>query len=96
MKKLSLVTTMIAVAVIAGSYVFNTTDAEAQSGNRRTYGSQPQQSFEARFWSYLQDAKYAHWAPGPGQNGGFYEGQSPHGAFLKMYLNRTAAANPQK
>ena len=35
-------------------------------------------------------------APAPGQTGEFYKGESPHGAFLKMYLNRQAVANPTK
>ena len=52
--------------------------------------------FEDRFWSYLQAQKYTNWAPVPGKSDGYSEGQSPHGAFLKMYLNRTAAGNPQE
>lgn len=40
-------------------------------------------------------AKYTNWAPVPGKTDGFAEGGSPHGAFVKMYLNRTAAGNPK-
>jgi len=47
--------------------------------------------FEDRFWKYLIGNNYKNWAPGPGQNGDFYIGQNPHGALLKMYLNRIAA-----
>ena len=53
-----------------------------------------QATFEDRFWGYLNRAKYRNWAPVPGQSDAMYEGQSPHGAYLKMYLNRTAAGNP--
>lgn len=52
-----------------------------------------QGKFEAQLWTYLQKQKYRNWAPVPGQSDARYPGQSPHGAFLKMYLNRTAAGN---
>ena len=51
-------------------------------------------SFEQKLWGYLLRAKYRNWAPVPGKSDAMYEGQSPHGAFLKMYLNRKAAGNP--
>ncbi len=51
----------------------------------------PDKPFEDRFWKYLIGNNYKNWAPGPGQTGDFYTGQNPHGALLKMYLNRTAA-----
>lgn len=68
--------------------------ASAQSGSR-IGTAQPAQTFESKFWNYLQDAQYRNWAPAPGQKEGVYPGQSPHGAFLKMYLNRKAIANPK-
>ena len=52
--------------------------------------------FEDQFWKYLIGNNYKNWSPGPGQNGDFYTGQNPHGALLKMYLNRTAAGKTQK
>jgi hypothetical protein len=52
--------------------------------------------FESQFWDYLRKSQYRNWAPAPGQDGGAYEGQSPHGAYLKMYLNRTAIAKPSE
>jgi len=61
------------------------------SSSRRSGG---RRSFEAKLWSYLQAQKYKNWAPVPGQSDAAYPGQSPHGAFLNMYLNRTAAGNP--
>ena len=68
--------------------------AKAQSGSRGT-GRAAGGSFESRFWSYLAEAQYTNWAPSPGQTDGFQKGGSPHGAFVKMYLNRTAAGNPK-
>lgn len=47
--------------------------------------------FEDQFWKYLIGNNYKNWSPGPGTSGDFYTGQNPHGALLKMYLNRTAA-----
>jgi hypothetical protein len=53
----------------------------------------PAQTFEQKLWGYLVRAKYRNWAPVPGKSDGMYEGESPHGAFLKMYLNRRAAGS---
>jgi len=85
----SLLSLMLATFTIVATA--NASDLCAQSGTR-VDPTRPK-SFEAQFWDYLQGAKYTNWAPGPGQNGDVYEGQSPHGAFLKMYLNRKAIAN---
>ena len=49
--------------------------------------------FEEQLWAYLIGNNYKNWSPSPGQDGDFYTGQSPHGALLKMYMNRTAACN---
>lgn len=49
--------------------------------------------FEARFWKFLIGNNYKQWAPAPGQDGDFYSGQVPHGALLKLYINRSAASN---
>ena len=49
--------------------------------------------FEARFWQFLMGNNYKNWAPAPGQDGDFYSGQVPHGALLKMYINRSAAGD---
>jgi hypothetical protein len=56
--------------------------------------SMPAQTFEGKFWTYLKGSRYTQWAPVPGQSGDAYAGQSPHGATLKMYLNRAAAGRP--
>jgi len=67
-----------------------------QSESRRSPRSQaPATTFEQKFWNYLTKAQYQNWAPGPGQSDDFYEGQSPHGKWLKLYLNRSAAGNPR-
>ncbi len=71
---------------------------EAQSGTRigGTKGANPQPTFEQKLWDYLKGARYENWAPMPGKSDGFLPGQSPHGDFLKLYVNRTAAGNPKE
>ena len=59
------------------------TTAQAQSG----------QEFETKFWQFLIGNNYKQWAPAPGQDGDFFSGQVPHGALLKLYINRSAASN---
>ena len=67
-----------------------------QSGTRRQApAGRASAPFEVRFWNWLQQVEYRNWAPWPGQNGAVYAGKSPHGAFLKMYVERKAASNPK-
>lgn len=49
-----------------------------------------QTTFEDRFWQYLKRAQYQNWAPLPGLPD-MYDGQSPHGAKVKVFANRAAA-----
>jgi len=68
-----------------------------QSGSRSTGSISPQpKSFDQKLWDYISGSKYTNWAPVPGKSADFAEGGSPHGAFVKMYLNRTAAGNPRE
>ena len=50
-------------------------------------------SYESQLWDWLNRAQYHNWAAAPGQKDAAYPGQSPHGAFLKMYLNRKASTD---
>ena len=50
-------------------------------------------SFEDQFWKYLVGNNYKNWSPGFSESAGFFRGKNPHGAYLKMYVNRTAAGN---
>lgn len=71
--------------------------AQQGSGNRpQTGAARPAAApFDERFWQYLRELHYENWAPFPGTDGDFTEGQSPHGAFVKSYINRLAAGNPK-
>jgi len=58
--------------------------------------------FAEKFWNYLLSNNYKHWSPAAGKSAGHFASQtvgetgmqSPHGANVKMYVNRTAASNP--
>jgi hypothetical protein len=54
----------------------------------------PAEQFDNKLWNYLVRSKYKNWAPVPGKSDAAYPGDSPHGAFLKMFLNRKAAGSP--
>ncbi|GIW92923.1 MAG: hypothetical protein KatS3mg110_0964 [Pirellulaceae bacterium] len=49
-------------------------------------------SFEERFWNYLQSVRYQNWASLPGASSDSFPGHSPHGAFVKLFANRTATS----
>lgn len=68
------------------------TDAKAIAKMTADTSEKP---FEDQFWKYLIGNNYKNWSPGPGTSGDFYTGQNPHGALLKMYLNRTAAGRTE-
>lgn len=70
-------------------------DGSATRGSATRTANPPPKSFEEKLWSFLIQGKYRNWAPVPGQSDKMYEGQSPHGAYLKMYLSRSAAGNPR-
>lgn len=71
----------LAATLIFGAFVPTT---QAQESGK---------TFEASFWQFLMGNNYKNWAPAPGQDGDFYSGQVPHGALLKMYINRSAASD---
>ncbi len=58
-------------------------------------GQDQNTDFAAKFWSWLQKADYEQWAPMTGQTADFYKGRKPHGAFLKVFANRTTFSDPK-
>ncbi|MEK6239695.1 MAG: cytochrome P460 family protein [Planctomycetales bacterium] len=95
MRKMLFAATGLTAVVVATLSFLSHVPAHAQSGSRfePTLAPDP---YEVKLWKWLQAAKYRNWAPVPGKSGDFYPGESPHGAFLKMYLNRTAAGSPKE
>lgn len=109
MKRLRLyLTGLTAALAFLALFAWQSDTAVAQSGSRRGgvvpyqgSGVQPGSSmraqpetFESKFWNWLTRAQYRNWAPIPGKPGEAYVGESPHGAMVKLFANRTAAANP--
>ena len=87
---------ILAAALFVGlnaSTYQQTVFAQTSSGGSSESGDQSE-TFEARFWQYLLSNNYKNWAPPAGQDGGFFEGSSTHGQLHKLYLNRTAASDP--
>ena len=93
-KHVTSVSVLVGVAAIFFLFVV-AKRVEAQSGMRAPgHKADP---FEVRMWKWLSQADYRHWAAPAGQKAEeFYPGNSPHGAFLKTHLNRTAAASAKK
>jgi len=85
---------LVCVAAMVALFVV-TQRAEAQSGSR--VPGQKADPFEVRLWNWLLHANYRQWAAPAGEAAGkFYPGESPHGAFIKTHLNRTAAAHSKE
>ena len=68
------------------------TDSDAQAKDKK---------FAEKFWNYLLSNNYKHWSPAPGKTADHFASQtgasgmqSPHGNNVKVYINRTAASNP--
>ncbi|MFQ5507017.1 MAG: cytochrome P460 family protein [Planctomycetota bacterium] len=57
------------------------------------FGGQEDMEHAADLWGRM--VSYQGWASYPGL-GGFQEGKSPHGKYLKYYINSTAASNPRR
>lgn len=87
----------IAILIVLSGAIGLATLGYAQSGTRtspppRSTTVRSEAPFEERLWSYLLQAQYRNWAPLPGVTGDAYDGNSPHGAKVRLYVNRTAAA----
>jgi hypothetical protein len=70
----------------------------ATQGSGSTTRQPVDNTFEGRFWRYLTASpfRYDEWAPFAGRSDGYYKGQSPHGAFVKVIANKVARQNPKQ
>ena len=84
--------TLVTVAITLLLWSIATLVAGDPAATAATHGDGPPDA--AEFWTWLDEAEYENWGPFPGHPAGFYEGSRPHGAKLKTYVNRVAAANP--
>lgn len=96
MKLQATLTVTCVLALIAIFAYENPPAAQAQQADQSQPADERGEQFAEKFWQWLADAQYRNWAPWPGQDSGFYPGQAPHGAKLKLYINRPAAANPEE
>jgi hypothetical protein len=88
MSKVVLMVAAPAFAWFAMSIWYAPHQAEAQSGTRRV-----QQAHYDTLWNWLKSAGYTHWNGVGGRPAEFQEGQSPHGALVKVYLSPHTAAS---
>ena len=82
---------IVASGLLVGGFALLIADGPAATAG--SHGDGPPGA--AAQWKWLEDAAYRNWAPFPGHPASFYEGTRPHGAKLKTYVNRVAAANPE-
>lgn len=67
--------------------------AEKKAGSGK---KEKEPTFEQRFWDWLERVKYKeNFAPWPGMEDKFLPGESPHGPFLKLYVNQPVHRNPE-
>ena len=99
MKKLHWAITTALVAVLA-THTAGT--MQAQTGSRSKgkpamqSGSGTRNAKPAHYnalWGWLKSTDYTKWNGGDGKQVDFQEGNSPHGARIKTYVNTTAAKN---
>lgn len=90
----------LGTGVLAQSSSRGAAGGSGAAGGERTQQVQTQSggqsTFEAKFWNWLQQVQYKNWAPIPGQSADAFDGQMPHGAKVKVYVNRVAAGNPKQ
>jgi len=89
-----------ALVVLLSIYTVDTAQAQTGSGTKGkpamqsgsgTRGAKPAH-YDA-LWSWLKSTDYTKWHGGDGNQVDFQEGNSPHGALIKTYVNTTAAKN---
>jgi len=76
-------------------------NAQTSTKPKTSVQAKKDKKFAERFWNYLLTNNYKHWSPAPGKSADHFAsqvvggtGSSPHSANVKMYVNRTAASNP--
>ena len=80
--------------LLCGCLAIGVTVGAAPSPKQDNDDEAKQTAFAKEFWEYLQKVDYQEeWSRWPGQDQEFTEGTSPHGAFLKVYVNATVAGN---
>ena len=94
MKKLLPLGMVLAVSSILS--LMTVAHVSAQSAKKEgSAKKEKEQSFAQEFWKWLDKVEYKEsFSPWPGMKDEFLPGKSPHGAFLKVYVNRPVVQNP--
>jgi len=83
---------LLLLATLGGNVVGQDAAKKQDAGKKQ---DKQKKEFAQQLWSYLKKVEYReNYSPWPGTEDAFYEGQAPHGAKLKMYVNRHVANNP--
>jgi len=77
--------------------------SSSSSSNSKSDSQAKDKKFAEKFWNYLLTNNHKHWSPAPGKTAAYFASQpvgasgkpSPHGDNVKIYINRTAASNPE-
>lgn len=95
-KPIATAATLILALTAVSTYLLSPAAIAQQQQQERQPANERGERFAEEFWQYLTEAQYRNWAPWPGQDMGFVPGQAPHGAKLKLYVNRTVAAGAEE
>jgi len=83
------------IALLTGSMTATGNGADTADGNKSAKGkSDAGVAFAGEFWEYLTRVEYRNWGPAPQTSADFRDGENPHGARTKLYVNRTIYEDP--
>lgn len=91
MKPIRVLTVLMALALVAFMFDACKPADKKKNGMKPPFGGQEDVSRAADLWKAMKE--YRSWKSYPGLEG-WQDGMSPHGKFLKYYINDIAAGNP--
>lgn len=93
MSRTILGTVVLAVVVILATS--ESSIAQRRGSTTRGGAVKTPAQFQAALWDYLTkgESRYKKWGAFPGKTTDIYEGESPHGAYLRIYANSAARSN---
>ncbi len=89
MRKSLLIAGSLLALLIMSSVSVLTLEVTAQSGTRVV-----PPAFHDRLWSWLTKVNYRKWPSPTGKAPELVPSEGPHGAFIKLYIQSTAVAEP--
>ncbi|MDA1161785.1 MAG: cytochrome P460 family protein [Planctomycetota bacterium] len=97
-KIVTFTTTFIVTGVLLTLQVSAQSTSQPNANPGSATPQQVDNTFEGRFWQYLTAStfRYDEWAPFAGRSDELYKGQSPHGAFVRVFANKMARQNSKQ